>query len=74
MLNARPKWTTKKRDFEIGDVVLAISPDQPRGHWPLGQVIELFPGKDSHVRVTKFQVGNGTFVRPVVKLAPVEIK
>ena len=74
MLNVRSKWTTTKRDLEIGDVVLAISPEQPRGHWPLGRIIEIFPGKDNHVRVAKVQVGNGTLVRPITKLAPVEIK
>jgi hypothetical protein len=74
MLNGRSKWTTTKRDLEIGDVVLAISPEQPRGHWPLGRIIDVFPGKDNHVRVAKVQVGNGTLVRPIAKLAPVEIQ
>ena len=74
MLNVRSKWTTTKRELEIGDVVLAISPEQPSGHWPLGRIIEIFPGKDNHVRVAKVQVGNGTLVRQITKLAPVEIK
>jgi hypothetical protein len=73
MLNVWSTWIITKRDMEIGDIVLAISPEQPRGHWPLGRIIKIFPGKDSHVRVAKVQVGNGTLVRPVTKLAPIEV-
>ena len=39
MLNVRSKWTTTKRNLEIGDVVLAISPEQPRGHLHVHDVL-----------------------------------
>ncbi|XP_074645828.1 uncharacterized protein LOC141902087 [Tubulanus polymorphus] len=52
-LNSRKKWTDTKRDFKVGDVVLAISSDTPGGKWPLGRVLEIFPGKDVHVRVVQ---------------------
>lgn len=67
-LNVRSKWVIKHRDLEVGDLVLTISPDQPRGHWPLGRIIEVFPGKDKHVRVAKLQVGTDTTVNPITKL------
>jgi hypothetical protein len=51
MINIRSKWWEPKRDLKVGDVVLAISADKPRGHWPLGRVKEVFPGKDGHIRV-----------------------
>ncbi len=44
MINIRSKWWEPKRDLKVGDVVLAISADKPRGHWPLGRVKEVFPG------------------------------
>ena len=56
-LNVRRKWTEVKQDLKVGDAVLVISPNTPRGHWPLGRVIEVYPGQDGHVRVAKVQVG-----------------
>ena len=72
-LNARRKWFQTQRDVQIGDVMLVISPDTTRGNWPLGRVIEAYPGQDGHVRVVKIQVGEGTLIRPVTKLCPLEL-
>ena len=54
--------------------MLIISPDTSRGNWPLGRVIEVYPGKDGHVRIVKIQVGDGTLIRPVTKLCPLELE
>ena len=72
-LNARRKWFQTQRDVQIGDVMLVISPDTTRGNWPLGRVIEVYPGQDGHVRVVKSRVGEGTLIRPVTKLCPLEL-
>ena len=32
---------------------MIISTDSPRSHWPLGKVIEVYPGRDGHVRSVK---------------------
>ena len=42
-----------------------MSPKTPWGHWPLGRIIEVYPGKDGHVRVAKVQVGKEEFLRPI---------
>ena len=73
-LNARKKWFKSQRDVQIGDVMIVISPDTPRGNWPLGHVLDVYPGKDGHVRVAKLQVGSGTLTRPVTKLCPLELE
>ena len=39
-----------------------------RGKWPLGRVIEVYPGIDLTVRVVKVQLQNETITRPVLKL------
>lgn len=70
-LNAR-KWFQPYRDIQVGEVVLVISPDTSRGNWPLGRVMEVYPGKDERVRVVKIQVGRSTFLRPVTRLCPLE--
>ena len=57
-------------DMKKGDVVLVLQLDFPRGRWPLGRIIEIFPGRDGHTRVVKVQCGDKTYVRPIHKLVP----
>ena len=73
-LNTRRKWYREQRDVRVGDVMLVVSTDTPRGKWPLGRVLEVYPRKDGHVRVAKIQVGKGTLMRPVTKLCPLELE
>ncbi|KAK2166721.1 hypothetical protein LSH36_36g04018 [Paralvinella palmiformis] len=42
--------------------MLVLSPDTPRGKWPLGRVKEVHPGKDGNVRAV------------VVKVSPAELE
>ena len=37
--------------------------------WPIGKVIELYPGKDQIVRVVTVKTARGVFKRPIVKVA-----
>ena len=39
-LSARKKWHRERRNIQMGEVVLIISPDTPRGSWPMGRVVE----------------------------------
>ena len=71
-LNPRRKWFHTQRYLQVGAVVLVVSPDSPRGHWPLGRIVEVFPGKDGHVRVARVQVGQNTLKRPITRLCPLE--
>ena len=54
------------RPIHVDDVVLVMSPKTPWGHWPLGQIIKVYPGKGDHVRVSKVQVGKEEFLRPIL--------
>ena len=49
-LNSRPKWTSDTRDLKVGEVVLVIQPDTPRGRWPLGRIVEVHSGRDGRTR------------------------
>ena len=42
-LNTRNKWVEEKRNIAPGDVVLRVDTGNPRGHWPLGRIQEVFP-------------------------------
>jgi hypothetical protein len=44
-----------------------------RGDWPLGRIIDVYPGKDGHTRVTKVQCGQKTYIRPIHKLIPLDV-
>ena len=70
MLNTRPKWTNVVKDLKKGDIVLVLEPNLPRGKWPLGRIVDTYPGKDGHSRVVKVQCGEKTVVRPIHKLVP----
>ena len=71
-LSARKKWRSDQVDLKVGDVIIVMSPDTPRGKWPLERVVKVFPGKDSRVRVVDVQVGKTVLWRPIVKLCPLE--
>ena len=71
-LSARKKWHREHCDVQVGEIVAVISPDTTRGNWPLGRILEVYPGTDGRVRVAKVQVGEGTLVRSVNKLCPLE--
>ena len=45
-LSNRRKWLKEERDLQSGDVVLVMSPNTPRGHWPLGRIAEVYQGND----------------------------
>jgi len=62
-----------KKDVRPGDVVLVVSSDTPRGQWPLGRVLKVYPGKDGKVRTVKLKVGNKQYSRPIVKVCPLEM-
>ena len=70
MLNTRPKWTDVVKDLKNGDIVLVLEPNLPRGKWPLGRIVDTYPGKDGHSRVVKVQCGEKTVVRQIHKLVP----
>jgi len=72
-LSCRKKWYKSQKNLEEGDIVMIISPESPRAHWPLGKVIEVYPGQDGYVRSVKLQVGEKQLVRPIVKLCPLEL-
>jgi hypothetical protein len=70
MLTPRSKWNQVVKELKKGDVVLALQKDLPRGRWPLGRIVETYPGRDGHTRVAKVQCGSKTIVRPIHKLIP----
>lgn len=71
-LSGRKKWRSDRADLKVGDVVIVRSMDTPRGKWPLGRIVKLFPDKDNKVRVVDVQVGRTVLGRAIVQLCQLE--
>ena len=73
-LQSRSKWVQKKRNMQIGDVVLLKEENLPRNQWRLGQVSDTCPEADGLVRkvsinaVTRSVDNKGKVVCTVTKL------
>ena len=71
-LNVRNKWFHPRHNLKEVDVVLIAEPKDNRGEWPLGRVMETYPGADGLVRAVKVQFWSKEYIRPVHRLCPLE--
>jgi hypothetical protein len=73
-LMERRKWTRESRNVQVGDLVLIVDHNAPRGTWLTGTVSRLLPAKSSLptgkqvVRTVWVKTTTGEYRRPVVKL------
>lgn len=71
-LQRRQKWTSLRRDLQVGDVVLLRDKQAARNYWPMARVITTFPGKDGHVRKVEVKTTDQgavkTFCRPITEV------
>ncbi|XP_064382855.1 uncharacterized protein LOC135331570 [Halichondria panicea] len=63
------KWRHPTRNIQPGDLVVIHEDSLISTKWPLACVIEVHPGKDNLVRVATIRTTNGTYTRPITKLA-----
>ena len=61
------------QNLDVGEVILVISPDTPRGKWPLGRTVEVVKSSDGPVRVVKVKVGDNVNTRSISMLCPLEV-
>ena len=72
-LMRREKWALGTGDIEVGDVVMMVDDQAPRGYWPLATVTRTTPSADGHVRSLQLRTGNGlTYQRPANKVCFLE--
>ena len=57
-LQGRSKWTSSRRNLQIGDVVIVKDEHKPRNCWSLAQVVGTYPSKDGLVRNVKVCIGD----------------
>ena len=69
-LHKRSKWNEHNQSpHKVNDVVWILKDMTPRRIWPLGRVLEGYPGRDGQHRVVKVKMAYGTFVHPISALA-----
>jgi hypothetical protein len=73
MLVQRSSEKKKKRQPNVGDVVLVGSDDRRRLQWPMAVIVELLPGRDNVVRTARLKTQNGIILRPIQRLYPLEV-
>lgn len=64
----RPKWRTRERNLQTGDLVLVREENVPPSQWCLGRIKETFVAPDGCVRSVLISTINGDFKRPITKL------
>ena len=67
-LQPRGKWTKKRQNLMVGDLVIIASEQTAPSEWPLGRIIQTFPGSDGLVRAVQVRTSEGSFRRPIHKL------
>lgn len=64
----RPKWDAATTNIKLNDIVIIKNQSSSPLDWPLGRVVDLFPGSDGVVRVVQLRTATSTLTRPVNKL------
>lgn len=72
-LRRRRKWHTDGRAIKLNDIVLVIDDNTPRNCYKKARVIGLNSGHDGKVRSVSIQTEGGIYVRPVNKLAALDV-
>ncbi|GFS51650.1 integrase catalytic domain-containing protein [Trichonephila inaurata madagascariensis] len=72
-LRQSSKFDENQKPLQIGDIVLVSSDNTKRIEWPLAKVMELYPSKDGSIRLVKVKMKSGEFLRPVLRLIPLEV-
>jgi len=67
-LQVRNKWQKVQSNFAVDDVVLLYDDSAPRGKWPLGRIVEVYPDKQGRIRQVLVRTTTQTLRRPISKL------
>ena len=71
-LQARRKWTQLQHNLKVGDIVLVVEENSPRGQWPLGRIMAVYPDKKGAVRTVDVLMRKAIRRRPIHKLCLLE--
>jgi hypothetical protein len=72
-LQLRQKWQTSTAELLPGSVVVLHDDSKTCARWPLGVIIEVYPGSDSISRVAMVKTADGVYKRNITHLCPLPI-
>ena len=72
--NVRTQWNKSEANVQVGDLVWLVDNNVKRSHYKMARIKEIYPAKDGVVRSVLIKTHDGTFKRPVVRLALVFIE
>ncbi|XP_076036050.1 uncharacterized protein LOC143022003 [Oratosquilla oratoria] len=71
-LQRRQKWNSESPNLSVGDLVLIMNENSPRGSWPLGRVQEVRVSRDGLVRSARLKTQLSELTQPITKLVFLE--
>jgi hypothetical protein len=72
-LTRRTKWYKKTEPLKVDDQVIIVNEQAFRNTWERGVVVKVYPDARGHVRSADVRTANGTYKRPTVKLAVLDL-
>ncbi|XP_062714039.1 uncharacterized protein LOC134290847 [Aedes albopictus] len=73
VIRRQPKWFDETRSLVPGDLVLVAEPTKRNG-WERGRIIRVVPSPDGRYRRAVVQIGTKTLLRPVSRLALLDLQ
>ncbi|GFV60623.1 uncharacterized protein TNCV_45751 [Trichonephila clavipes] len=72
-LQTRAKWSVQNPNLMENQLVLLKDPNTKPLDWPMGRILEVFPGSDGLVRVVNVKTSTGILKRAITKVVPLPI-
>ncbi|GFY40565.1 integrase catalytic domain-containing protein [Trichonephila inaurata madagascariensis] len=72
-LQTRAKWSVQNPNLIENQLVLLKDPNTKPLDWPMGRILEVFPGSDGLVRVVNVKTSSGILKRAITKVVPLPI-
>ncbi|GFU10122.1 integrase catalytic domain-containing protein [Trichonephila clavipes] len=69
----RAKWSEQNPNFMENQLVLLKDRNTKPLDWPMGRILEVFPGSDGLVRVVNVKTSTGILKRAITKVVPLPI-
>ncbi|GFY44778.1 integrase catalytic domain-containing protein [Trichonephila inaurata madagascariensis] len=72
-LQTRAKWSVQNPNLIENQIVLLKDPNTKPLDWPMGRILEVFPGSDGLVRVVNVKISSGILKCAITKVVPLPI-
>ncbi|XP_033209399.1 uncharacterized protein LOC117168112 [Belonocnema kinseyi] len=67
-LQTRQKWQKSASEMKVGSVVILMENNLGYTRWPLGVILEVFPGSEDIDRVASVKTASGVYKRNITRL------